>query len=57
MKMNRPVRVCDLLQSVFQFDLLKLSPVREISSELCDHREGWGREGGREMQEGGDMGI
>ena len=24
---------------------------------LCDHPEGWDREGGREAQEGGDMGI
>ena len=24
---------------------------------LCDHLEGWAREGGRETQEGGDMGI
>ena len=24
---------------------------------LCDHLEGWDREGGREIQEGGDMGI
>ena len=24
---------------------------------LCDHLEGWEREGGREIQEGGDMGI
>ena len=24
---------------------------------LCDHLEGWDRESGREMQEGGDMGI
>ena len=24
---------------------------------LFDHLEGWDREGGREMQEGGDMGI
>ena len=24
---------------------------------LCDHLEGWGREGGREAHEGGDMGI
>ena len=24
---------------------------------LCGHLEGWDREGGREMQEGGDMGI
>ena len=23
---------------------------------FCDHLEGWDREGGREMQEGGDMG-
>ena len=30
---------------------------REISSVLCDHLEGWDREGGRETQEGGDMGI
>ena len=30
---------------------------REISSVLCDHLEGWDREGGREMQEGGDTGI
>ena len=24
---------------------------------LCDHLEGWDREGGREAQEGGDMGM
>ena len=24
---------------------------------LCDHLEGWDREGGRETQEGGDMDI
>ena len=24
---------------------------------LCDHLEGWDKEGGREMQEGGDMGM
>ena len=30
---------------------------REISLVLCDHLEGWDKEGGREMQEGGDMGI
>ena len=30
---------------------------REISSVLCDHLEGWDKEGGRETQEGGDMGI
>ena len=24
---------------------------------LCDHLEGWDREGERETQEGGDMGI
>ena len=23
---------------------------------LCDHLEGWDREGGRDTQEGGDMG-
>ena len=30
---------------------------REISSVLCVHLEGWDREGGRETQEGGDVGI
>ena len=30
---------------------------REISSVLCDHLEGWDREGGREMQEGGYIEI
>ena len=30
---------------------------KEISSVLCDHLEGWDREDGREIQEGGDMGI
>ena len=30
---------------------------REISLVLCDHLEGWDREGGRETQEGRDMGI
>ena len=30
---------------------------REISSVLCDHLEGCDREGGRQMQEGGDMEI
>ena len=29
----------------------------EISLVLCDHLEGWDREGGRETQERGDMGI
>ena len=24
---------------------------------LCDHVEGWGKKGRREMQEGGDMGM
>ena len=24
---------------------------------LCDHLEGWDREGGKETQEGGDMGM
>ena len=24
---------------------------------ICDHLEGWGREGGTETKEGGDMGI
>ena len=30
---------------------------REISSVLFDHLEGWDREGGREAQERGNMGI
>ena len=30
---------------------------KEFSSVLCDHLEGWDMEGGREMQEGGDMRI
>ena len=30
---------------------------REMSSVLCGHLEGWDREGGRETQEGGDMGM
>ena len=29
----------------------------EISLVLCDHLEGWDREGRRELQEGWDMGI
>ena len=29
----------------------------EISSVLCDDLEGWDREDGREVQEGGDMGT
>ena len=29
----------------------------KISSMLCDDLEGWNREGGRETQKGGDMGI
>ena len=24
---------------------------------ICDHLQGWDKEGGRETQEGGDMGI
>ena len=35
----------------------KLVHHREISSMLCDNLEGWDREGGKEAQEGGDMGI
>ena len=39
--------------------LMKISKLmhREISSVLCVHLEGWDREGGRETQEGGDMGM
>ena len=39
---------------------LKIKSIKEgraISLVLCDHIEGWDREGGRETQEGGDMGI
>ena len=33
-------------------------PVRErFCKVLCDHLEGWDREGGWNMQEGGDMEI
>ena len=32
-------------------------PHSKISSVLCDHLEAWDTEGGRETQEGGDMGI
>ena len=32
-------------------------PEKWISSMLCDDLEGWDREGGREAQEGGDMGM
>ena len=35
----------------------KLSNKELSGSGLCDHLEGWDREGGRETQEGGDMGI
>ena len=31
--------------------------IPRISSVLCDHLEGWDREGERKTQEGGDMGI
>ena len=32
--------------------------LRELKQGLCDNLEGWDREeGGREVQEGGDMGI
>ena len=34
-----------------------LSGSGEPAGLLCDHLEGWDREGGRETQEGGDMGI
>ena len=48
-------------------DIYTLSNVKLIASGsshiaqgdqvLCDHLEGWDREGGRETQEGGDIGI
>ena len=44
------------LQTLWHLEDKKLC-IREISSVLCDHLEGWDREGGRETQEGGDMGI
>ena len=40
-----------------QFKISLVTKHREISSVLCAHLEGWDREGGREIQEGGDMGI
>ena len=40
------------MNSIKQFVQLK-----NYRTELCDHLEGWDREGGRETQEGGDMGI
>ena len=47
------------MKSYFMEDICKLKCCshREISSVLCDHLEGWDREGGRETQEGGDMGT
>ena len=36
---------------------IKLYKDESPSSVLCDHLEGWDREGGRETQEGGDMGM
>ena len=49
-------------------DIYTLQTIKQIASGkqphskgdqlvLCDHLEGWGREGGRETQEGGDIGI
>ena len=35
----------------------KILKHREISSVLCDHLEGWDRDGGRERQEGGHLGL
>ena len=35
---------------VYVWSLVKKKPV-------CDHLEGWDREGGKETQEGGDMGM
>ena len=35
----------------------KLHGTGRSAQELCDNLEGWDKEGGREMQEGGDMGI
>ena len=37
--------------------MVKNMGAREISLVLCVHLEGWHSEGGRETQEGGDMGI
>ena len=54
------VFLCDELWSQLIINRLitfKTNKYREISLVLCDHLEGWVREGGREMQEGGDMGI
>ena len=48
---------CVLPSALLKEGILKYLLFREISSVPCDHLEGWDREGGREMQEGGDMGI
>ena len=49
------------LDQTYQFiqcqKAIKIYGHGEISSGFCDHLEGWGREDGRETQEGGDMGI
>ena len=47
--MNQLFIVYSVGQKIFKFDL--------VFSVLCDHLEGWDREGGRETQEGGNMGI
>ena len=39
------------------FTLYDRQTVGPSTSVLCDDLEGWDREGGREAQEGGDMGI
>ena len=39
------------------FELWFSQGICPVVALLCDHLEGWDREGGREMQEGGDMGM
>ena len=50
-----PVRLAPALQELTV--TIKRQGLGEISWVLCDHLEGWDREGGRETQEGGDICI
>ena len=55
---NRPGYIAQSKSILKAEEMKKRGSKREaISSVLCDHLEGWDTEDGREMQEGGDMGI
>ena len=45
------------LPNVKQIASVKQLHSTGTSAQCCDHLEGWDREGGREMQQGRDMGI